>query len=155
MQGAFFPGMEASVLEGINLVRIIQQGEKRNFELTYHGIIFLCCMALYKDDAYEFIAQLSGMKKNSLYAKGFNEFFTTFSMRKGRKIIDFDYNFMRFAEMIAYLNKVPSVSSEFLSLRSERDKMEELKTQSTEIEKYKDSKYVTDPFLLPLNADAG
>ena len=141
MQGAFFPGMEASVLEGINLVRIIQQGKRRDLELTYHGIVFLCCMALYKDEAHEFISQLSGMKKNSLYAKGLNEFFTAFSMRKGRKIIDFDYNFMRFAEMIAYLNKVPSVSSEFLSLKSERDKMEELKNQSTEIEKHKDSKY--------------
>lgn len=144
--------------------------EKTSYELTRKGLIFLTCLALYKDDAAEFCslfhdmklptkqlsvaekaaAELPGVRKeenelsvNISKAKALHEMFTMFSMRKGRDldILAEDFNFMAFTDIIGYLNKVPAVSHDYLSLDKETSKLQALADASTESEENKRFKY--------------
>ena len=145
--------------------------EKTSYELTRKGLIFLTCLALYKDDAIEFcslfhdmklpvkqpsIAEMATTKLSSAVqqtgdeppvnlskAKALHEMFTKFSMRKGRDldIIAENFNFTCFADIIGYLNKVPAVCHDYLSLDAENTKLQNLANASTESEDNKRFKY--------------
>ena len=145
--------------------------EKTSYELTRKGVIFLTCLALYKDDANEFCSLFHDMKlptkqlsvaekaaaelpaaisatetepaANRSKAKALHEMFTMFSMRKGRDLdtLAEDFNFMSFADIIGYLNKVPAVSFDYLSLDKENENLKARAEESTESEENKKFKY--------------
>ena len=139
----------------------------KQYELTRKGIIFLTCLALYKDEAMEFCQMFVDMKLpqrcpldageecnsalcasssdkpcNYAKAKALITMFTYFSCRKKRDMLDAaDLDFMSFADIMTYLNKVPSVAMDYLPLTEERKMLAEKEAQSTESEKNKKYKY--------------
>ena len=141
--------------------------KNKQYELTRKGIIFLTCLALYKDEAMEFCQLFSDMKLpvrcsaelgsecsnndcpanpakpcNFAKAKALISMFTYFSIRKGRDVLDAaDTDFMCFADIMTYLNKVPSVAMDYLPLTAEKDMLAKKAESSTESEKNKLFKY--------------
>lgn len=139
----------------------------KQYELTRKGIIFLTCMALYKDEAMEFCQQFVDMKlpqrcpanaadecQNALCsqkdatkcnyakAKALVTMFTYFSCRKGRDVLNAgDLDFMCFADIMTYLNKVPAPAMDYLPLTAEKKMLTELAAASDEIDKNKLHKY--------------
>ncbi len=129
----------------------------RTYELTRKGLIFLTCLALYKDDATEFCMLFHDMRKEEVETddgsgdmrqilpvkkKSLITLFTEFSMRRGRNNLDLDDPlFLAFADITGYLNKVPLTSYNFLSLDAETAKMNKLYDASTESEENKLEKY--------------
>ena len=139
----------------------------KQYELTRKGIIFLTCMALYKDEAMEFCQMFVDMKLpqrcpaeaseeckniaccanqqpkcNYAKAKALITMFTYFSCRKGRDVLEAaDLDFMSFADIMTYLNKVPSEAMDYLPLPEERRMLADREANSTEIEKNKLYKY--------------
>lgn len=138
---------------------------KTTYAFTRKGIILLICMALFKDDAEEFLQSLHDMKlpthelqedgnseefesvrKKAPSAKAFHEFFTYYSLRRGYGAINsidhsIDHDFSCFADIVGYLNKVPIVSLEYLALDNERQMLEKKKAESVESDENKESKY--------------
>ena len=140
---------------------------QKAYELTRKGIIFLTCLALYRDDAMEFCSLFEDMKLptrcpsgldpeecpggsckelnkncNVAKAKALREMFTCFSCRKGRDVLDAtNMNYMCFADIITYLNKVPTPALDYLTLEKERGFLQKLAEESTEIEENKEYKY--------------
>lgn len=141
-------GADSAVIADRSLVRriFISKSEGFAYELTYSGVIFLCSMALYRDEAESFISGLKHMKKGDLYAKDLKDFFICFSIRKKYQISgSADFYSLHFASVINYLNKVPLVSKEYLSLKQEREKLQALEAQSMEEERNKEFKYHLQP----------
>lgn len=140
----------------------------RAYELTRKGIIFLTCLALYKDEAEEFCSlfkdmQLPSRRRDELdpanvkaigqgqvskktcnvsKAKALRAMFTYFSCRKGRDILNAsDLDHMCFSDIITYLNKVPAPAFDYLTLEEERKHLNDLKEKSTESDDNKKFKY--------------
>ena len=136
------------------------------YEFTRRGLIFLICLSLYRDDAYEFTQCLEDMKlpqcakgaEDSLecdcncediavckpgVARAFVKMFTFFSARRGRSVnlLEDDLAYMSFADITGYLNKVPAVSMDYLALEKESAMLQEKSEKSTESEKNKKYKY--------------
>ena len=141
------------------------------YEFTRKGMIFLTCLALYKDQAHEFCQLFVDMRLpvrcpradaecaeapcnatektcNAAKAKALITMFTCFSCRRGRATLNAQtQDYMCFADIVAYLNKVPaamydcSETAEASPLAPELAKMAELAANSTESEKNKATKY--------------
>ena len=135
------------------------------FQLTRKGIIFLTCLALYKDEAEQFCSLMHDLKlpkddrltpgemKNltdeefnrirpSGKKKALRAFFTHFSYRRGRKSLDAEnQDHILFADLVTHLNKVPEPAYEYLRLDEERERLAALAAASTEDEKNKRDKY--------------
>lgn len=166
-------GVRSDKLNKLKLVAP-HNDEKTCWELTRKGIIFLTCMALYKDDAMEFCNLFHDMKlaptpkelarqiasipgadakeqmpvdledlPNQARAKALHAFFTMFSMRKGREldILAENFSFTCFADIIGYLNKVPAICHDYLSLDNETKRLQTLADASTESDENKLFKY--------------
>ena len=166
-------GIRSDKLNKLKLVAP-HNDEKTSWELTRKGLIFLTCMALYKDDAMEFCNLFNDMKlaptrkelagqaaaipgaaatdqkpldledlPNQARARALRFFFTKFSVRKGRDldILADNFNFTCFADIIGYLNKVPAVAHDYLSLDAENARLQALADVSTEDEDNKKFKY--------------
>ena len=140
-----------------------QPMESRKYDLTRRGVMFLVCMALYKDDAEEFLScfadmrvpnrrrdSLDGLSETDIGKLGrkkpskraFLKAFTFFSYRRGRVSLDGeDPDFLNFANIIGYLNKVPGASFDYLALEDERKMLADLAFRSTESEENKLFKY--------------
>lgn len=141
-----------------------------DYEFTRKGLIFLICLALYRDDAMEFCHLFDDMKLpvkcpnkidpndcgrttclaaggetktcNIAKAKALIAMFTFFSFRKGRDLLNAEDNdFMCFADIVGYLNKVPTASMDYLALQQEKDKLMALRDASTESDENKEFKY--------------
>ena len=137
---------DTHALANFPLFRRIVKKEGKKFvsyqELTKHGITFVCCMALFKDEADRFCAQLAGLKKNDMFSDSMREYFTKTSFPPHRQLLEQKTpEVLMFADMINYLNKVPSVCFQNLSLQSERNRMDELKNLSHESEDNKSSRF--------------
>ena len=102
------------------------------YEFTRKGMIFLTCLALYKDQAHEFCQLFVDMRLpvrcpragaacvetscaesektcNAAKAKALITMFTYFSCRRGRDVLNAQtQDYMCFSDIIAYLNKVPA-----------------------------------------------
>lgn len=140
-----------------------QPMESRKYEFTRRGIMFFVCMALYKDDAEEFLSCFADMRvpnrrrdsidglseaeveklgRKKPTKRAFLKAFTFFSYRRGRVSLDGeDANFLNFANIIGYLNKVPRASFDYLSLDTEKKLLADLASRSTESEENKLFKY--------------
>lgn len=149
--------------------------EPRKF--NRRGIIFIICLALYKNEAELFCHSLHDMKfplrnkseeelndlqkkypkSNAIDPIKENKFkearticnaFTAFSIRPGRNDIDSEnVHFRRFSDIICYLNKVPMVSWRYLGLKKENERLSKLKNDSLESEENKETKYRLFPRL--------
>ena len=163
------PGCQTSKLCKMHLMNLRgprkppQPMESRTYDLTRRGIMFLVCMALYKDDAEEFLSCFADMRmpnrrRDSLdnlteeqigklgrkkpTKRAFLKAFTFFSYRRGRVSLDGeDPGFLNFANIIGYLNKVPKASFDYLALEDERRILADLAAHSTESEDNKRCKY--------------
>lgn len=161
------PGCQTSKLYKMHLLNLRgphkQPFESRTYDLTRRGIMFLVCMALYKDDAEEFLScfadmripnrrrdSLDGLSESDIGKLGrkkpskraFLKAFTFFSYRRGRVSLDGeDPDFLNFANIIGYLNKVPGVSFDYLALEDEKKLLADLASRSTESEENKLFKY--------------
>lgn len=147
-QETLMRGADSEVLAERTLIRRVFLGKDKGFfyELTYHGMIFLCTLALYRDEAENFLSGLKHMKKGDLYSRDLKEFFTYFSIRKNYQISgSADFDSLHFAALITYLNKVPQISMDYLSLKQERRKLQEMEKNSTESEENKEYKYRLQP----------
>ena len=144
---------------------------KLQYEFTRKGMIFLVSLALYRHDASEFIQQFpdlqlpprewemeKGYKKRiaeedlvSLRKKGGSikailDAFTHYSMRASRTDIDLkNKDYLNFANVLTYLNKVPMASYNYLTLREEAQALAEAAEKSTESEENKRFKYLLHP----------
>lgn len=140
-----------------------------NYELTRKGLIFLICIALYKDEAQEFCSMFPEMLEpdffeneamregnNIVYGKNdfekfkglrgrgksLSEFFTYYSYRRGRTSVDAEHpDFLAFADIIGDLNKVPAIAYDYLSLDDENVMLQREEQESTESEANKRFKY--------------
>ena len=163
------PGCQTSKLYKMHLLNLRgprkppQPKESRKYELTRRGIMFLICMALYKDDAEEFLScfadmrvpnrrrdSLDGLSETEIGKLGrkkptkraFHKAFTFFSYRRGRVSLDGENpDFLNFANIIGYLNKVPGASFDYLALEDEKKLLADLASRSTESEDNKLFKY--------------
>ena len=163
------PGCQTSKLYKMHLLNLRgprkppQPMESRKYDLTRRGVMFLVCMALYKDDAEEFLScfadmrvpnrrrdSLDGLSETDIGKLGrkkpskraFLKAFTFFSYRRGRVSLDGeDPDFLNFANIIGYLNKVPGASFDYLALEDERKLLADLASRSTESEENKLFKY--------------
>lgn len=150
-------------LKLMNCLDASKEMEKRVYELTRRGIIFITCLALYKDEAHEFCQHLKDMyvppkkyspnfyfepkfdvpeKSNVSRIKSLVDLFTFFSCRRSHKDIDLmDLDYMSFSDILGYLNKVPAEAYDYLTLDEENNRLQELKQQSEESEENKEFKY--------------
>ena len=166
--------LEASVKPGMRSAKLFKMKlfarrdkEKKLYEFTRRGIIFLTSLALYKDDAYEFTQSLQDMKLptcvkgtelseeecccecedfstcSTAVAKAFVSMFTYFSNRRGRSVnlLEDDMNYLAFADITGYLNKVPPDAANYLTLDAETQMLRERADGSTESEENKRFKY--------------
>ena len=108
------------------------------YEFTRKGIIFLTCLALYKDEAHEFCQLFVDMRLpvycpkwqekcaeldecnasektcNAAKAKALIAMFTYFSCRRGRTVLNGQtQDYMCFSDIVAYLNKVPAAAYDY------------------------------------------
>lgn len=147
--------------------------DRTEYELTRKGIIFLVCLALYAHDAHEFLQQfrdfrqmprrweieggleeepegdvLEKLKKGGGETRALHDAFTHYSMRAGRTDFDvMDANYLNFANILLYLNKVPLESYGRLALADEAEALAAAASGSTESEENKRFKYLLQPRL--------
>ena len=134
---------------------------KQTYAFTRKGIILLTCLALYKDDATEFLQAMHDMKlttrelieegdeeeiesarKKASSRKAFHEMFTYFSMRRSYGAVNSEnHDWACFTDIIGYLNKVPGVSLDYLALDNERNMLAQRAAESTESDENKEFKY--------------
>ena len=183
LEGLLAPAAkESAMVPGANPAKVFKQkllnpnektrtdalGEKilpGKYEFTRKGLVFLVCLALYKDEAEEFchlfpemkvpdppadgsfprrrVSSLEKLKGEKGPGRALIEFFTYYSFRRGRKALDGENNlrFLCFADLVGYLNKVPGPAFEYLSLDGERDRLSALAAASSESEENKRFKY--------------
>ncbi len=141
---------------------------KTKYEFTRKGMIFLVCLALYRHDAAEFLQQfpdmqlpplewqmerglapqmseeqLVALRKKGGSVKAILDAFTYFSMRSSRTDIDVaNKEYLNFANILLYLNKVPSAAFPYLSLDSEAKRLADAASGSNESEENRRFKYV-------------
>ena len=153
--------------------RIFTPHDDSNFqyEFTRKGMIFLVCLALYRHDASEFVQQfpdlqlpprewemekgykrrlteeeLVALRKKGGSVKAILDAFTHYSMRASRTDIDPENkDYLNFANILTYLNKVPMASYNYLALRDEAQALAEAAAKSTESEENKRFKYLLHP----------
>ena len=153
--------------------RIFTPHDDSNFqyEFTRKGMIFLVCLALYRHDASEFVQQfpdlqlpprewemekgykkrmteeeLVALRKKGGSVKAILDAFTHYSMRASRTDIDLkNKDYLNFANVLTYLNKVPMASYNYLALRDEAQALAEAAAKSTESEENKRFKYLLHP----------
>ena len=163
------PGCQTSKLYEMHLANLrgprkpLQPMESRTYDLTRRGIMFLVCMALYKDDAEEFLScfadmrvpnrrrdsldglteeQIGKLGRNKPTKRAFLKAFTFFSYRRGRVSLDGENpDFLDFTNIIGYLNKVPPASFDYLALEDEKNLLRDLESCSTESVENKFFKY--------------
>lgn len=141
---------------------------KSSYEFTRKGLIYLICLALYRHDASEFIQQFPDMqlpprewemtkghverpdektlvdlRKKGGTVKAIIDSFTYFSMRSSRTDIDVENaDYLNFANVLLYLNKVPMAAYDYLALEKEADRLAAAGAKSTESEENRRFKYV-------------
>ena len=153
--------------------RIFTPHDDSNFqyEFTRKGMIFLVCLALYRHDASEFVQkfpdlqlpprewemekgykkrmteeELVALRKKGGSVKAILDAFTHYSMRASRTDIDLqNKDYLNFANILTYLNKVPMASYNYLALRDEAQALAEAAAKSTESEENKRFKYLLHP----------
>lgn len=142
-----------------------------SYEFTRKGMIFLVCLALYRHDASEFIQQfsdmrlapkewemregivercseteLSDLRRKGGSVKAIIDAFTYYSMRSSRRDIDVqNIDYLNFANILLYINKVPMASYNYLALKDEAQKLVAAAAQSNELEENKRFKYLLHP----------
>lgn len=147
--------------------------DRTEYEFTRKGIVFLVCLALYAHDAHEFLQQFKDfmraprerdvedgleedpgadawakLRKAGSSTRALHDAFTHFSMRAGRTDFDVqDSNYLNFANILLYLNKVPGASYACLALREEAEALEKAAAESTESDANKRFKYLLHPRL--------
>ena len=141
---------------------------KSSYEFTRKGLIYLVCLALYRHDASEFIQQfpdmqlpprewemakgyverpdektLVSLRKKGGTVKAIIDSFTYFSMRSSRTDIDVENSdYLNFANILLYLNKVPMAAYDYLALEKEANRLAAAGAESTESEANRRFKYV-------------
>ena len=141
------------------------------YEFTRKGMIFLVCLALYRHDASEFVQQfpdlqlpprewemekgykrrmteeeLVALRKKGGSVKAILDAFTYYSMRASRTDIDVqNIDYLNFANILTYLNKVPMASYNYLALKEEAQALADAAAKSTESEENKRFKYLLHP----------
>lgn len=141
---------------------------KTKYEFTRKGMIYLVCLALYRHDAAEFLqqfpdmqlpplewemeqgivprkteAELVSLRKKGGSVKAILDAFSYFSMRSSRTDIDVaNKDYLNFANILLYLNKVPSAAYPYLSLDAEAQRLVEAEKNSNESEENRHFKYV-------------
>lgn len=141
------------------------------YEFTRKGMIFLVCLALYRHDASEFVQQfpdlqlpprewemekeykrrmteeeLVALRKKGGSVKAILDAFTYYSMRASRTDIDVqNIDYLNFANVLLYLNKVPMASYNYLALKDEAQALAEAAAKSAESEENKRFKYLLHP----------
>ncbi len=141
---------------------------KTKFEFTRRGMIFLVCLALYRHDASEFLqqfpdmqlpplewqmelglaprmteAELVALRKKGGSVKAILDAFAYFSMRSSRADIDVaNADYLNFANILLYLNKVPAAAYPYLSLDAETKRLADAAAGSNESEENRRFKYV-------------
>ena len=141
--------------------------KSKAYEFTRKGLIFITCLGLYRDEAFEFCSLFSDMRLpvrcpggidpaecenaacqssekvcNVAKAKALISMFTYFSCRKGRDVFDGEeLDFTCFADIMGYLNKVPADAMDYLALESENARMEKAKSESLREDVNKENEY--------------
>ena len=141
---------------------------KSSYEFTRKGLIYLICLALYRHDASEFVQQfpdlqlpprtwemakghverpdekaLVNLRKKGGTVKAIIDSFTYFSMRSSRTDIDVENaDYLNFANVLLYLNKVPMAAYDYLALEKEAERLAAAGAKSTESEENRRFKYV-------------
>lgn len=141
------------------------------YEFTRKGMIFLVCLALYRHDASEFVQQfpdlqlpprewemekgykkrmteeeLVALRKKGGSVKAILDAFTYYSMRASRVDIDVqNIDYLNFANILLYLNKVPTASYNYLALKEEAQSLAEAAKKSAESEENKRFKFLLHP----------
>ena len=141
---------------------------RTKYEFTRKGMIFLVCLALYRHDASEFIQQfpdmqlpprewemeqgfaprmteeeLVALRKKGGSVKAIIDAFTYFSIRSSRTDIDVaNKDYLNFANILLYLNKVPADAYPYLSLDAEAKRLADAAAGSQESEENRRFKYV-------------
>ena len=177
------PGFSTSKLFKQRLATPHDKAESE-YEFTRKGIIFLICLALFRDEAFQFCSSLNDLKdmrkdekwqnlcaedaaeelkkymtdnnyKNPSQTRAQVEMLTYFSMRSSYKAIlgigsddqvasasdKEERNYKIFADIIGYLNKVPTECYDYLELADERNMLKNLRDESKESEENKEYKY--------------
>ena len=145
---AMGPGRKSEKVYKLRLF-VPNNDARTRYEFTRKGMIFLVCLALYRHDAVEFIAQfpdlqlpprewemekgvktrpseaeLVALRKKGGSVKAIIDAFTYYSMRSSRTDIDVqNSDYLNFANILLYLNKVPMASYNYLSLDEEVEKV--------------------------------
>lgn len=165
LEHSVLPGLQTSKLFKMKLFAV-KDRKAGTWNFTRRGLIFLICIALYRDDAYEFTQCLEDMKLPTCpkgkdadeecscecvdiasckpgVAKAFVAMFTYFSARRGRSVnlLQDDLNYMSFADISGYLNKAPAEAITYLTLEKENSMLQEKRASSTESEENKVYKY--------------
>ena len=141
---------------------------RTKYEFTRRGLIFLVCLALYRHDAAEFLQQfpdmqlpplewqmergivprpseeeLVALRKKGGSVKAILDAFTYYSMRSSRTDIDVaDKDYLNFANILLYVNKVPAAAFPYLSLDAEAKRLADAAAGSNESERNRRFKYV-------------
>lgn len=166
-ENALGPGRKT---EKIFKLKLFTPHNDRNteYEFTRKGIIYLICLALYRHDAHEFIQRFRDMqlpprewevekgfkpakseqelvelRKKGGSVKAILDAFTFFSMRASRTDIDVaNADYLNFANILLYLNKVPQPAYDYLALQDEAERLSKEALASSESEENKRFKYV-------------
>lgn len=167
---ALGPGRKSEKVFKLKLFNPNDDARSR-YEFTRKGLIYLICLALYRHDAAEFIQQFSDMQlpprdrevesglrkelpplgllslqKKCGTVKAIIDSFTYYSMRSSRTDIDVqNADYLNFANILLYLNKVPMASYDYLSLDTEAKALADAAAQSTESEENRRFKYLLQP----------
>ena len=166
-ENALGPGRKT---EKIFKLKLFTPHNDRNteYEFTRKGIIYLICLALYRHDANEFIQRFRDMqlpprewevekgfkpekseqelvelRKKGGSVKAILDAFTFFSMRASRTDIDVENaDYLNFANILLYLNKVPQPAYDYLALKAEAESLSKAGLESSESAENKRFKYV-------------
>ncbi len=128
------------------------------YEFTRKGIIFLTCLALYKDEAHEFCQLFVDMRLpaycpkwrekcsemedcnviektcNAAKAKAMITMFTYFSCRRGRTVLNAQtQDYMCFSDIVTYLNKVPAAAYDYSERMAAEGKTDPLASERTKL----------------------
>ncbi|MBQ8755475.1 MAG: hypothetical protein IJZ19_10630 [Lentisphaeria bacterium] len=165
LENSILTGLRTAKLFKMKLFAV-RNKDKQIYDFTRRGLVFLISMALYKDEAHEFTQCLEDMKLPACprgmdsadacpcdcediatckprVAKAFVKMFTYFSARRGRSVnlLEDDLNYMSFADISGYLNKVPAAAMDYLTLDKENSMLRGKYEKSTESEENKKYKY--------------
>ena len=164
---ALGPGRKSEKIFKLKLFNPHDDG-RLTYEFTRKGMIFLVCLALYRHDASEFVQQfpdlqlppcewqveqgirkrpseseLVELRKKGGSIKAILDAFTWYSMRASRTDINVaNSDYLNFANILLYLNKVPSAAYNYLLLDDEAKRLAERAAVSQESKENKRFKYL-------------